>query len=320
MGTSTERLVEGLRRFNDAHPWDHNAHYHPWLLRQLPRRSGRALDVGCGAGELARLLAGRVERVEAVDADPEILARAREHAWAAANVRYTLAAAPDGLPPGPYDVITCVAVLHHLPFAETLTRFRAQLAPGGTLVVVGCARDEDVRGMLSVPLNALFGWVKNRGRAATERPVGMTAPVKGPEMDFSEIAGQARRLLPGVRLRRGFFWRYTLVWRAPREGEPGGQEADRVAGEEAARVDRRGGREAPVAGQQGEEGPAGGADRRRADLRAEHREGADERAARRAARAGGQEGAAEGEGDAVDQRLPDAEQSGGQGRADRRAQ
>nr|WP_285559149.1 class I SAM-dependent methyltransferase [Streptomyces hygroscopicus] len=214
MMTPPARLLNALQRFNAAHPWDHNAHYHPWLLRQLPRRFGRALDVGCGSGDLVRLLARRAGRVDGVDADPEILERAREATGSAARVTYTLGAAPGELPPGPYDVITCVAALHHLPFTETLTRLRAELAPGGTLVVVGCARDEDVRGVLSVPLNALVGWVRNRGRTVARRPVSMTAPTRQPEMDFAEIAGEARRLLPGVRLRRGFFWRYTLVWRA----------------------------------------------------------------------------------------------------------
>ncbi|WP_244174880.1 class I SAM-dependent methyltransferase [Streptomyces misionensis] len=213
--TLSRRLVDVLGRVNDTYPWDHNAHFHPWLLRRLPRRFGRALDVGCGAGELARALAGRAERVTAVDTDPEILERARESGGAVANVEYCLGAAPDGLPPGPYDVITCVAVLHHLPFTEALTRFRRELAPGGTLVVVGCARDEDVRGVVSLALNPLFGLVKNRGRAAVRRPVAMTAPTRPPGMTFSEIAGQARRLLPGARLRRRFFWRYTLVWQAP---------------------------------------------------------------------------------------------------------
>ncbi|MEU2374820.1 class I SAM-dependent methyltransferase [Streptomyces misionensis] len=215
MVTLSGRLVDVLGRVNDTYPWDHNAHFHPWLLRQLPRRSGRALDVGCGAGELARKLAGRAERVTGIDADPEILERAREAGGAVADVEYILGAAPDGLPPGPYDVITCVAVLHHLPFADALTRFRRELAPGGTLVVVGCARDEDVRGMVSLALNPLFGLVKNRGRAAVRRPVAMTAPTRRPEMTFSEIAAQARRLLPGARLRRRLFWRYTLVWHAP---------------------------------------------------------------------------------------------------------
>jgi SAM-dependent methyltransferase len=218
------RVEDALHRFNAAHPWDHNAHYHPWLLRQLPRRFGRALDVGCGSGDLVRLLAGRGERVQGVDSDPGILRRARELTGAAAPVGYLLAEAPEGIPGGPYDVITCVAVLHHLPFAGTLDRLGRELAPGGTLVVVGCARAagplDHTLGLIAVPLNALTGWVKNRGRPAPQRPVAMTAPVREPEMTFDEIAREARRLLPGARLRRRLFWRYTLVWRAP--GGPAG--------------------------------------------------------------------------------------------------
>ncbi|TQK98203.1 methyltransferase family protein [Streptomyces puniciscabiei] len=218
------RVVDALQRFNAAHPWDHNAHYHPWLLRQLPRRFGRALDVGCGSGDLVRLLAGRGERVQGVDSDPGILRRARELTGSAAPVGYLLAEAPEGVPGGPYDVITCVAVLHHLPFAGTLDRLKRELAPGGTLVVVGCARAagplDHLLGLVAVPLNALTGWVKNRGRVASQRPVSMTAPVREPEMTFEEIAREARRLLPGARLRRRLFWRYTLVWRAP--GGPAG--------------------------------------------------------------------------------------------------
>ncbi|MEU6666543.1 class I SAM-dependent methyltransferase [Streptomyces sp. NPDC046727] len=216
--TFTDRLLAALDRFNAAHPWDHNAHYHPWLLRQLPRRFGAALDVGCGSGELARRLAVRAESVLGVDADRRILARARASTGPGTPVTYTLAAAPDGLPAGPYDVITCVAVLHHLPFAETLTRLRRELAPGGTLVVVGCARAaspaDHALGLVAVPLNALTGWVRNRGRRAPRRPESMTAPTRDPGMTYAEISREARRLLPGARLRRRLFWRYTLVWTA----------------------------------------------------------------------------------------------------------
>ncbi|MER5547038.1 class I SAM-dependent methyltransferase [Streptomyces sp. NPDC001130] len=219
MTTPPSRLVAALHRFNAAHPWDHNAHYHRWLLRQLPRRFGSALDVGCGSGDLVRRLAGRAESVVGVDADPRILDRARELTGATAPVTYTRATAPHGLPAGPYDVITCVAVLHHLPCADTLTRFRRELAPGGTLVVVGCARPEGALdhaiSLTAVPLNALMGWAKNRGRATARRPVSMTAPVRDPELTLTEIAREAGRLLPGARLRRRLFWRYTLVWRAP---------------------------------------------------------------------------------------------------------
>lgn len=214
------RLLRALEAFNSAHPWSHNAHYHPWLLRQLPRRYGRALDVGCGSGDLVRLLAGRsTGGVEGIDSDPEIIARARELTPPGVPVDFVVADAADGIPAGPYDVITCVAALHHLPFTETLTGFRDQLAPGGTLVVVGCAREDDrvdqLLGALSVALNLVVGWLKNRGRRAVSRPVSMTAVTRPPEMTFAEVRREAIRVLPRVRPRRWLFWRYTLVWRAP---------------------------------------------------------------------------------------------------------
>lgn len=217
------RLLRALESFNSAHPWSHNAHYHPWLLRQLPRRVGRALDVGCGSGDLVRLLAERsTGGVEGIDSDPQIIARARELTPPGVPAVFTVVDARAGIPAGPYDVITCVAVLHHLPFAEALNRFRGQLAPGGTLVVVGCAREEAfvdyLLGALSIPLNLAIGWLKNRGRSAVSRPVSMTAVTRPPEMTFAEIRREAVRLLPGARLRRRLFWRYTLVWRGEEEG------------------------------------------------------------------------------------------------------
>jgi predicted TPR repeat methyltransferase len=47
--------------------WDHNAYYQQVLLRQLPQRCERVLDVGCGAGAFAARLDDHVEHVDAVD-------------------------------------------------------------------------------------------------------------------------------------------------------------------------------------------------------------------------------------------------------------
>ncbi|KQW16812.1 class I SAM-dependent methyltransferase [Streptomyces sp. Root369] len=219
-------LLDALARFNDAHPWSHNAHFHPWLMRQLPRRLDRALDVGCGAGDLVRLLAIRATHVHGIDSDERIIGRARELTDPDLSVTFSVA---DGLSydeDGRYDVITCVAVLHHLPLTETLTRFRQQLAPGGTLVIVGLTR-EDTRvqtllGLASVPLNLVTGWVKNRGRTASQRPVAMTAPTRPADVPYTDFVREVRRVLPGARLRRRLFWRYTLVWKKVRgDVDPG---------------------------------------------------------------------------------------------------
>ncbi|MEU2563165.1 methyltransferase domain-containing protein [Streptomyces longispororuber] len=216
MTTLPRRALRALDRFNAAHPWDHNAHYHRWIMRQLPRHIGRALDVGCGSGDLARLLATRADSVTGVDADPDMVVRARERTRPGAPVTFVAADALTGLPPGPYDVITCVATLHHLPFADALACFRRHLAPGGTLVVVGLSRPQTlvdhVLGAVAVPANAAVGWFRNGGRPAP-RPVSMTAATRPATMGSREVADEARRVLPGARMRRRLFWRYTLVFR-----------------------------------------------------------------------------------------------------------
>ncbi|MEU0405353.1 class I SAM-dependent methyltransferase [Streptomyces sp. NPDC006197] len=219
MAALTDRLLRALERFNAAHPWDHNAHYHRWILRQLPRRIDGALDVGCGSGDLARLLAGRATAVRAVDADPAIVARARELTAPAVPVTFDVEdALADTGDDGAYTAVTCVAALHHLPLAPALQRFRDRLAPGGTLVVLGLSRPDSVGdhllGLLAIPLNAATGWLRNRGRPAP-RPVAMTAATREAEETLAEIALVARRILPGARIRRRLYWRYTLVWRKP---------------------------------------------------------------------------------------------------------
>ncbi|MFF9391601.1 class I SAM-dependent methyltransferase [Streptomyces griseoluteus] len=212
------RVLRALERFNASHPWDHNAHYHRWILRRLPRRFDRALDAGSGSGDLARLLAGRAASVQAVDSDPVITDQARKLTPCGLPVTYTVADAMAELPAGPYDVITCVATIHHLPFSQALTRFHRHLAPGGTLVIVGLFRAgtpvDHLLGGVAIPANIAVGWLKNRGRFS-ERPVSMTAPTRSAEMTFGEIVREAREVLPGARLRRRLFWRYTLVWSRP---------------------------------------------------------------------------------------------------------
>jgi SAM-dependent methyltransferase len=65
-----------LARVNARHPWNHNEHFHGWILRNLPARRRAAVDVGCGTGVLAGKLSGHFERVTGIDADAGMAAAA----------------------------------------------------------------------------------------------------------------------------------------------------------------------------------------------------------------------------------------------------
>ncbi|MFJ6143741.1 class I SAM-dependent methyltransferase [Streptomyces anulatus] len=216
MTAALPRLLRALDRFHATHPWDHNAHYHRWILRRLPGRFTGALDVGSGSGDLARLLATRAEAVHGIDADPAIVERARERTAPGAPVTFSVGDALEDVPSGSYDVITCVATIHHLPFGEALTHFRRRLAPGGTLIVVGLyrprSRSDYLIDAVAIPSNIAMAWIKNKGRRAP-RPAAMTAPTRPATMAFADIVRDARLVLPGARPRRRLFWRYTLVWK-----------------------------------------------------------------------------------------------------------
>jgi SAM-dependent methyltransferase len=153
--------------------------------------------------------------VHGIDADPTIVDRARDLTDPAAPVTFTVGDALKEVPPGPHDVITCVATIHHMPFGDALTCFRRHLAHGGTLVVVGVYRrqswSDHLIDAVAVAANVAMAWIKNRGRKAP-RPVSMTAPVRPATMTFADIVRDAHQALPGARLHRRLFWRYTLVW------------------------------------------------------------------------------------------------------------
>ncbi|PWI45342.1 class I SAM-dependent methyltransferase [Streptomyces sp. ICBB 8177] len=205
-------------------PFDHNDHYHRLVLRQVPAGCRRALDVGCGTGRLARRMAARGIEVDAVDPSPEVIAQARR---AGGGPEYRVAdVTGEALPRGHYDAVTCLASLHHMPFG-TVTALREALAPGGVLVVLGCYPErsplDHVWSLAAVPVNAaarLAVAASELRRPAAERTPGVRAPVRTPTMSYAQTRREAARLLPGARLRRLLFWRYLLVYRAPRPAPP----------------------------------------------------------------------------------------------------
>jgi len=214
-----------LDRVNARHPWNHNEYFHGWILRSLPARRRAAIDVGCGTGVLAGKLTLQFARVTGIDANASMAAAAsarlaRDPGVTIRRCRFEEFAAAAG--DGEADLITMVAVLHHLDLEDTLARVPGLLAPGGRLLVVGLARVNSLPDLavelLSAAANPVMGLIKHPRPA---RPLAGSAagqpvmPVKDPATTLAEITAAARARLPGATIRRRLFFRYTLCWDKP---------------------------------------------------------------------------------------------------------
>ncbi|MBF8194587.1 class I SAM-dependent methyltransferase [Nonomuraea sp. K274] len=212
-------LVARLDRFNRRHPWSHNDHYGRWVAGRVAASGARhVLDVGCGTGNLAALLRRRGATVTGLEPDPAT-ARAAAQRFAgdpAVTILHTDFAGRE--PRRRWDAITLVAVLHHLPLVPTLRELRGCLAPGGRLVVVGCYREAGPADLLTalpaLLANPVMGLIRHPARADAP-PSHMTAPTTDPQETLADIRAAAAQELPGARIRRRLFWRYTLVYDAP---------------------------------------------------------------------------------------------------------
>lgn len=205
--------------------WDHNAHYHRLLLRQMPERCRRVLDVGCGEGAFAAELAKRSERVDALDRSAEMIERAERRT--PENVNCVLAdVLADPLPGENYDAIFSISALHHMPLQDSLPVLAAALRPGGVLAAVALPRPDlprELPGEVAAAvghrvLGAMFLAKRSlgRNRESVDDSTDSDMPVEmHPSLTTRQVANRAGLLLPGVRVQRLLFWRYLLVWHKP---------------------------------------------------------------------------------------------------------
>jgi SAM-dependent methyltransferase len=128
-----------------ADPWDfetspYEAAKYDATLAALPRaRYASLLEIGCSIGVLTRRLAGRCDRLLALDVAPAALERARARCADLPHVRFERRRVPDELPDGRFDAIVVSEVGYYWS-AEDLRRARdlllARLESAGHLLLV----------------------------------------------------------------------------------------------------------------------------------------------------------------------------------------
>ncbi len=153
------------------------------LLARIPEAAPRrVVDLGCGAGNVTRLLAERwpEAQISGVDSSAEMLAKARAQAPGARFVAADIAAwRPDALA----DVVFTNAALQWLDDHEGLfPRLVSMLAPGGRLAV------QMPRNHGEASHRAMLETVEDGPWAERLRPIVRETPVATPERYYEILA------------------------------------------------------------------------------------------------------------------------------------
>ena len=184
--------------------WNSNLHAFEALLQRVPTGAQRGLDVGCGEGETARMLRRRVPSVVGVDPDEASIAEARSYDD---DIDYVVG----GLESveGTFDVVSSVAMLHHVDHRAGLRQLADLVAPGGALLVVGLATS---RSLAEYGRDAIDAVTIRRHTFTTgtwETPAPKVWP---PPVSYAEARAQSLEVLPDAEYRRVPYFRYALTW------------------------------------------------------------------------------------------------------------
>lgn len=117
-------------------------------------RTLRALDVGCGAGRWCRTLAQRGYAVHGIDLQRELIEADRKRY---PEMRFDCVSVLEFKPPEPFDLVTTVTVLQHIPFLEqkkAIANIASMVKVGGNVLILENVRDQDIH----VFAQSITGW------------------------------------------------------------------------------------------------------------------------------------------------------------------
>ena len=203
-------------------PWDHNNHYHSFLLSQLPIKGQTVLEIGCGTGAFSRLLAQRFERVIAIDLSPKMIEVAQQHSQHFDNIDFQVADILQWqFPKEKFDVIASIATFHHLPLENLLSCLQSALKPGGKLVILDLVKykypQDTAIDIISVAFNWLIQKIQNRKTKLTQEELlaWKEHSITDEYLTFSEAKKIHSNFLEKVTIKKHLFWRYSVVWQKP---------------------------------------------------------------------------------------------------------
>jgi 2-polyprenyl-3-methyl-5-hydroxy-6-metoxy-1,4-benzoquinol methylase len=202
--------------------WNHNRHYHRYLLDLLPVHCQEGLEIGCGTGSFSRQLADRVTQVTALDLSPQMIRFAKQRSIGYSNITYQVAdVLAWDIKPEQYDCIVSIATMHHLPFETSLQRMKIGLRPNGKLMILDLYQSEGFGDLLinlaAIPVHYLLK-LKHTGTFQDPKEIRRAWQAHGrldTYLSLSQIRAISTKILPAANLHQHLLWRYSLIWEKP---------------------------------------------------------------------------------------------------------
>ena len=206
----------------DDEGWTANNQYHNSLLKYVPENCENGLEIGCGTGAFARLLARRCGRVVALDLSSEMIRVARSRSSKFENLEFQLADAMTwDFPQSHFDFVCSIATLHHLEQRELLSKIKDALKPRGVLVVLDLVQSDSLaERMCDVVGFGVSGSLRliHNGRLQPPAEVRKAWEQHGKHdsyLTMRQVRALADEILPRSRVERCLLWRYILIYRKP---------------------------------------------------------------------------------------------------------
>lgn len=215
-------IIDDFNKIANTKPsnWEHNNHYHNFLLKFIPNECEKAIDIGCGTGEFTRLLAEKSYIVEGIDLSPEMIKVAERQSRKYNNIKYQIKDISEfDLGQEKYDCIVSIATFHHLQFKEMLLKIREALKPNGVFMILDLYEEEKLTDYLisiaAIPINIITMLIKTgKVKKSKEEINAWNEHAKHDKyMTIKNVEKISREIMPGAKLQRHLFWRYSLVWR-----------------------------------------------------------------------------------------------------------
>jgi 2-polyprenyl-3-methyl-5-hydroxy-6-metoxy-1,4-benzoquinol methylase len=201
--------------------WDHNNHYHNFLLRFVPKDYKVAVDTGCGNGEFARKLANKSNQVYGFDLSPITINKAIEFSKSYSNINYHVKDILDyTFKDNSVDCFSSLAVLHHIDLNDILPKLKKALKPGGSLIFIDLYNQtklwDYLPDFMAIPLSKFYLKTKPQRKKTEEELLAMQEHMKYDRyLSKKELIEIYDTYLPGNQFKIHLFWRYSLVWKKP---------------------------------------------------------------------------------------------------------